>query len=82
MQTMLLEEILSTVGEDADEIITLKQTQDFKYMDRFIKEVFRIYPPVPLFERQLQEDVEYGKKSYLTKRSCYSTYIYLIRYIY
>lgn len=59
---MLLEEVISVVGEDINEIITLKHTQDFKYMDRFVKEVLRIYSPVPFYERQLQEDVIYGKE--------------------
>lgn len=57
----MLEEIHSVVGDDKTIPITLQHTQELKFMERFIKEVMRFYPPVPFYERQLTEDVVIGK---------------------
>lgn len=32
-----------------------------KYLEMAIKESMRIYPPVPIFARQLMQDAQYGK---------------------
>lgn len=59
-QEMILQEVLNVVGDSKDEFITLRHTNDFNYLERFIKEVMRVYPPGPFFERLLKEDVELG----------------------
>ncbi|KRT82401.1 cytochrome P450 [Oryctes borbonicus] len=57
VQERLFEEIESVVGIDKDEPITLGHLNEMGYMDRVVKEVFRLYPAAPLIERELQEEV-------------------------
>ncbi|KAK5646494.1 hypothetical protein RI129_004958 [Pyrocoelia pectoralis] len=39
--------------------LTYNDMNDMKYLEMVIKEVMRIYPPVPLFGRSLNEDIEF-----------------------
>lgn len=61
MQQQMLEEIHLVIGEDKNKPITLNHTQELKFMERFIKEVMRFYPPVPFYERQLKQSVVIGE---------------------
>lgn len=57
----MLEEIRLVIGENIDTPITYNHVQELKFMERFIKEVMRFYPPVPFVERQLTEPVVIGE---------------------
>lgn len=61
MQARMVEEIHEVVGTDKNEPITMQHVQEFKFMDRFIKEVFRMYTPVPFYERELSDMFEIGR---------------------
>lgn len=63
MQEKMVEEIYSVLGPNIDEPITMEHTKQLKYMDRFIKESFRMHPPVPVIERKLNDDFIIGKFS-------------------
>ena len=45
-------------GEDRD--MTMNDLKNMKYLDCVIKEALRIYPSVPFFARQLQEECQIG----------------------
>ncbi|XP_022901351.1 cytochrome P450 4C1-like [Onthophagus taurus] len=57
---IIRKEIIEVVGEDRKAIITSSDLKKLQYLDRVLKECIRLYPPVPLFERELVEDVEIG----------------------
>lgn len=61
MQSHMVEEIRSVIGTDNDVPITMQHVQELKYVERFIKEVMRVYSPVPFYERQLREPFKLGK---------------------
>lgn len=41
--------------------VTDFKTKDLKYFDAVIKESMRLFPPVPIFQRRLANDVVIGK---------------------
>lgn len=60
MQAIILEEIQAVIGYSKTEFITLKHVNSLTYLERFIKEVMRVYPPIPFIERNIKTDVEIG----------------------
>lgn len=54
MQDKVREELLEVCGED---LPTLDNLADLKYMQMFIHEVMRMYPPVPLLGRTSDKDM-------------------------
>lgn len=58
VQQKALEEIKSVVGDDVSKPVTQKVLNDLHYLELVIKESLRIFPSVPLFAREAQEDVE------------------------
>ncbi|XP_004853106.1 cytochrome P450 4V2 isoform X2 [Heterocephalus glaber] len=62
-------EIQKKVDNELDEVfgksdrpVDLEDLKQLKYLDLVIKESLRIFPPVPLFARRLNEDCEVGYK--------------------
>lgn len=48
---------------DSDRPATFQDTLEMKYLERCIMETLRMYPPVPIIARQLNEEVKLGKRS-------------------
>lgn len=59
-QQLVFEEIEQFRKEKNGEELSISDFNDMKYLDRFIKECLRIYPPVPLISRELSADLQYG----------------------
>ncbi|XP_065159090.1 cytochrome P450 4g15-like isoform X2 [Atheta coriaria] len=65
------QDIQNKVRQEVDEIFqgsdrecTFADTLEMKYLERVIMETLRMYPPVPLIARQLQEEVELRSGKY------------------
>lgn len=61
MQAAILEEIRSVITDSKTECITVRHVNNLKYLERFIKEVMRVYSPVPFMERNIKTDVQIGR---------------------
>lgn len=64
VQERILEEIESVVGSDINTDISANHLNDMTYLDRVVKEMLRLYPSVPLYERELTEDIVLGDHKY------------------
>ncbi|KAF5277801.1 hypothetical protein FQR65_LT03782 [Abscondita terminalis] len=62
LQDKVYEEIIEILGNGDSSSLSYKNLQQMKYMEQFIKEVLRMYPPVPVFSRHLTEDAIYERK--------------------
>lgn len=60
IQTKVYDELVSVLGADYKKEITINDIQELKYLDIVVKEANRIYPPVPLIERSLEEECTIG----------------------
>ena len=60
VQDRILEEVEEVVGTDTDKEITVRHLQDMPFIDRVAKETLRLYPSVPLIEREILEDIVLG----------------------
>lgn len=58
VQQQVLDEYLDVVGKNINKTITIEDLQALKYLDAVIKEVLRLYPPVPYYSR-IGPDFEY-----------------------
>nr|WDY85989.1 cytochrome P450 4BR18 [Pagiophloeus tsushimanus] len=56
IQDKVYEELCEILGKDPKSEITISQINDLKYMDIVVREAMRIYQPVPLIERNIDED--------------------------
>lgn len=56
IQDKVYEELCEVLGKDPKTEITLSQINDLKYMDIVVKEALRVYQPVPLIERNIDQD--------------------------
>src|SRR5690349_14552143 len=57
-QQKIYEEVTGIVGDDLSVYPTFNQLQDMKFVELCIKETLRMYPPVPIYGRNLDEDID------------------------
>lgn len=60
IQKTVLEEQQKIFG-NSDRRATFNDTLEMKYLERVILETLRMYPPVPIIARRVNEDVQLGK---------------------
>lgn len=60
LQARVMEE-LEGIFQGSDRPCTFQDTLEMKYLERVIMETLRLYPPVPIIARQLNEDVKLGR---------------------
>lgn len=60
IQAKVYNELYEIFG-DSDRLVTFDDTLRMKYLERVIFESLRMFPPVPVIARELQQDVRIGK---------------------
>lgn len=60
IQDRIVQELDEIFG-DSDRPATFQDTLEMKYLERCIMETLRMYPPVPVIARQINEDLKLGK---------------------
>lgn len=60
-QEKVYQELFEIFG-DSDRPATFQDTLEMKYLERCILETLRMFPPVPIIARQLQEELKLGEK--------------------
>ncbi|KAM7305826.1 cytochrome P450 4V2 [Ixodes scapularis] len=61
VQAKLHEELDFIFGDDWERPVTVDDLKHLKYLDCVAKESMRLYPPVPLIARNIDEDVKVGE---------------------
>lgn len=61
VQAKVHEEIDSIFDEDMDRDVTAEDIKQLKYLECVVKESMRLYPPVPLIARDVDEDMKVGE---------------------
>nr|CAD7598899.1 unnamed protein product [Timema genevievae] len=56
---------LDDIFGDSDRPVTYQDTLEMKYLERCLLETLRMYPPVPIIARQLQEDIKLASGDYI-----------------
>ncbi|XP_037269506.2 cytochrome P450 4V2 [Rhipicephalus microplus] len=61
VQAKLHEEIDAIFVEDVERDVTVEDIKQMKYLECVVKESLRLYPPVPLIARNVDEDMNVGE---------------------
>ena len=61
IQEKVVQEQRQIFGDSFKREITFNDTMEMQYLERVIMETLRLYPPVPIIARQINEDVHLGK---------------------
>uniref|UniRef100_A0A1L8E432 Putative cytochrome n=1 Tax=Nyssomyia neivai TaxID=330878 RepID=A0A1L8E432_9DIPT len=61
---------LKQIFGDSDRLCTFADTLEMKYLERVIMESLRLYPPVPLIARKIQQDVKLNTDNYVLPAGC------------
>jgi cytochrome P450 family 4 len=69
IQEKVMEEIDSIFG-NSDRECTFQDTLEMKYLERCIMETLRLYPPVPVIARELQEDLKLASTDLTIPAKC------------
>ncbi|CAO1376199.1 unnamed protein product [Diamesa serratosioi] len=64
IQDKVVEELDQIFG-DSDRACTFQDTLEMKYLERCMMETLRMYPPVPIIARQMQEDLKMSSGDYV-----------------
>lgn len=62
IQQKAYEEIMNVIGDDLEMPARQSDLNDLHYLELVIKESMRLYPTVPLYGREVQEDVKLSMK--------------------
>ncbi|KAI5725989.1 hypothetical protein M8J77_022477 [Diaphorina citri] len=69
IQAKVMQELDEIFG-DSDRLCTFQDTLEMKYMERCIMETFRMFPPVPLIARELQQEVKLNSCDRILPAKC------------
>lgn len=67
IQDRVYKEIYSIFG-DSDREATFADTMEMKYLERVIMESLRLYPPVPIIARKLNQDVQLASENIMVPK--------------
>lgn len=76
-QRKVQQEIDSVLGDKADRDLTMDDMNELKYLECFIKETLRLYPPVPWYARHTSEDCIIGGYE-VPKNTSVTVFTYLL----
>lgn len=65
IQAKLFEEIKQVFGDDKNSKATLRELNELKYMDLVIKESLRMFPPVPIIGRRIEEEITLSNTNFI-----------------
>ncbi|KAL3098734.1 hypothetical protein niasHT_024488 [Heterodera trifolii] len=60
VDTFMFEEIVQHFGAATDQNLSMRDVNELQLLDRCVKEALRLFPPVPVVERDLANDVPIG----------------------
>lgn len=69
VQARVYQELKSIFGDSSREC-TFADTLEMKYLERVILESLRMYPPVPIIARKINEDVKLASENYVLPAGC------------
>lgn len=72
VQDKVVQELNEIFG-DSDRPATFADTLEMKYLERCLMETLRLYPPVPIIARELQQDLKLGKAITASQKLRYKT---------
>ncbi|KAF2892992.1 hypothetical protein ILUMI_13181, partial [Ignelater luminosus] len=75
VQVKAVQELQTIFSRDKDRPATYKELQEMRYLEAVIKETLRLYPSVPVFARNVHEDIEYDGIT-LPKNTTLAIYVY------